>query len=203
MLQTSVAVGNAQLDAIETAVGTAPILRIYSGSLPADAAAALSSNPLLAEGTLPSDWMAAASSRSKAKAGTWTLTGQTTAGTGTGGTFWRLLKADGTTCVAQGTLRTAVAISTSASTAVNGNVLTFTSTTGAVAGMTVSGTGIPTGTTVIAVTSTTVTISLTSTAGVSNSTSITFGGDMNIDNVSIANAQVVTVSAFAITGGNA
>lgn len=203
MLQESVALGNAGLDAKETAVGTAPILRIYAGSLPADCAASLGGATLLAEGTLPSDWLAAASSRSKAKSGTWSLTGQSGAGTGTNATFWRLYKSDGTTCVYQGTIKTAISISTSASTSANGNVLTFTSTTGVAVGNTVSGTGIPTGATVVAVTSTTVTLSMTSTAGVSNTTSITFGGDMNIDNVNIANAQAINVSAFTLTSGNA
>ena len=69
-LQYSVTVRNAQLDAVETTVGTAPLLRIYSGSAPANCAAA-ASGTLLAEATLPSDWMAAASSGSKALSGTW------------------------------------------------------------------------------------------------------------------------------------
>ncbi len=204
MLQTSVGYGNAQLDAGETFVGASPILRAYNGSLPADVAAALSGgNTLLAQGALPSDWLAAASSRQKGLAGTWTLTGQSGAGTGTAATFWRLYKSDGTTCVMQGTLKTAIPINTSALTAANGNVLTFAATTGVAVGNTVSGTGVPAGTTVVAVTSTTVTLSQTSTAGVASGATITFGGDMNMDNVNIANGQTVTVSAFTITGGNA
>lgn len=61
---------NARLDAIETEIGTDPILRIRTGSAPADVATA-DSGTVLAEMTLPSDWMAAASSGSKAKSGTW------------------------------------------------------------------------------------------------------------------------------------
>lgn len=94
---------NAQLNAIETDVGTAPILRIYDDAVPANVAASLGSATLLAEGTLPSDWLAAASSGAKAKAGTWTLTGQAGAGTGTVGTFWRVYASDGTTPKMQGT----------------------------------------------------------------------------------------------------
>src|SRR3954468_10971123 len=81
---------NAKLDAIETHISTAPELRIYSGTAPATADTALSGNTLLASGTLPSDWLANASGGAKAKSGTWTLTGQSGASTGTAGTFFRL-----------------------------------------------------------------------------------------------------------------
>ncbi len=203
MIQYSTTIRNAQLDALETTISTAPILRIYNGTKPANCAASLSGNTLLAEGTLPSDWLGAASSGSKSKAGTWTLTGQSGASTGTVGTFYRLYNSDGTTCSLQGTFGTNFSLSTSALTAAHGNVLTFTSTTGVVAGMGVSGTGIPAGTTVESVTSTTVTLSQTSTAGVSSATSITFSVDMSADNASIANSQVITVNSFAIAAGNA
>lgn len=69
-IQLAVATRNARLDAIETEIGTDPILRIRTGSAPADVATA-DSGTVLAELTLPSDWMAAASSGSKAKSGTW------------------------------------------------------------------------------------------------------------------------------------
>ena len=102
-LKLSTTVRNAQLDALETAIGTAPILRVYNGTAPASAGTALSGNALLAEGTLPSDWLAAAASGAKSKAGTWTLTGQSGAGSGTAGTFYRIYASDGTTCHVQGT----------------------------------------------------------------------------------------------------
>lgn len=94
-------VRNAMLDAIETTVSTAPIIRLYNGTAPANETTALSGNTLLAEGTLPSDWLAAASSGAKAKSGTWTLTGQSGASTGTDATFGRIYAADGTTCHCQ------------------------------------------------------------------------------------------------------
>jgi hypothetical protein len=102
-LTLSDAVRNARLDAIETTIGTAPILRVYNGTMPADETTALSGNTLLAEGTLPSDWAAAASGGAKAKSGTWTLTGQSGAGAGVDGTFFRLYRSNGTTCDVQGT----------------------------------------------------------------------------------------------------
>lgn len=202
-MQTSVLLENARLNAIEAYVGTDPILRLLNGTIPSLPETALSSNTLLGEGDLPSDWLATASSRAVAKTGTaWSLTGQSGAGTGTAATFWRLYKSDGTTCVMQGKVKTPIALATSALTAVNGNVLTFSATTGVAVGNTVSGTGIPAGATVVAVSGTTVTLSLTSTAGVSSGASITFGADMTLDNVSIANGQAITVSAFTLTGGN-
>ena len=69
-LQLSVTVRNARLDAIETAVGTSAVLKVWSGSVPANCAAA-DSGTLIASLSLPSDWLAAASSGSKAKSGTW------------------------------------------------------------------------------------------------------------------------------------
>ena len=133
-LQYSVAVRNAQLDAVEVTVSMAPLLRIYSGSAPANCAAA-ASGTLLAEMTLPSDWMAAASSGSKALSGRWQDASANA--TGTAGHF-RLYDSGGTTCHAQGTV--------------------------------------------------------TATGG---------GGDLTLDNVSIASGQSVTITSFTITAGNA
>lgn len=133
-MQYSVSVRNARLDVVESTISTAPLLRIYSGSMPADCATA-ASGTLLAEITLPSDWMAAASSGTKAKSGTWTDSSANA--TGTAG-YFRIYDSGGTTCHVQGTL--------------------------------------------------------TATGG---------GGDMTLDNTSIASAQSVTVSTFTLTAGNA
>lgn len=99
-LQYSEAVRNAQLDAIETVGGTSAVLKIFTGSPPANCGTA-DSGDVLATLSLPSDWMAAASSGSKAKAGTWEDTSADD--TGTAG-YWRLYKSDGTTVIAQGTV---------------------------------------------------------------------------------------------------
>lgn len=133
-LQYSVTVRNAQLDAFETAIGASAVLKIRTGSAPANAAAA-DSGTVLATFSLPSDWMAAASSGSKAKSGTWEDTSADA--TGTAGHF-RIYASDGTTCHAQGTV--------------------------------------------------------TITDG---------GGDMTLDNTSIATGQKVTVNTFTISAGNA
>lgn len=136
-IQYGVAARNARLDAIETAVGTAPILELRSGTKPANCATA-DSGTLLATASLPSDWLAAASSGSKAKAGTWSLTGHSNAAGGTAIGHFRIKDSGGTVCHIQG--------------------------------------------------------SVTVTGG---------GGDMTVDNTSIASGQAVSISSFTLTEGNA
>ena len=60
-VRLSTAVRNAGLDAITTAIGTSGLLRIYNGTQPANVAAALSGNTLLAELPLSATAAAAAS----------------------------------------------------------------------------------------------------------------------------------------------
>jgi|SRR3990167_1450769 len=132
-VQLSVAVRNARLDAIETAIGTDAVLKLFTGAQPANCAAANSGTELWSE-TLPTDWAAAASSGTKAKSGTWSAAG---IGDGDAG-HWRLYASDGTTCGAQG--------------------------------------------------------SVTATGG---------GGDLTLDNISIATDQVVTIATWVLTDGNA
>ena len=198
----SAALKNSQLDQEETFIGTAPQLRGYNGTMPANADAALAGNTLLAQGALPSDWLAAAAAGVKAKAGAWTMTGQAAAGAGTAMTFYRLYESTGTTCHRQGTLGAAIAIATSALTVANSNVLNFATTTGVAVGQNITGTGIPVNATVLAFTGTTVTMSHASTAGVASAASITFGYDMTIDNASVAVSQVINVNTYSITAGN-
>lgn len=99
-VQLSIAVRNARLDAIETAIGTSAILKIRTGAQPADCATA-DSGTVLATLSLPSDWMAAASAGAKAKSGTWQDTSADASGTAA---HFRLYASDGTTCGAQGSV---------------------------------------------------------------------------------------------------
>ena len=133
-VKMSVAVRNAMLDALETAIGTSAVLKIRTGAAPANAAAA-DSGTVLATLSLPSDWLAAASSGSKAKSGTWEDTSADATGTAA---HFRVYASDGTTCHMQGTV--------------------------------------------------------TATGG---------GGDLTLDNVSIASGQQVTITGFTLTAGNA
>jgi hypothetical protein len=132
-LQLSVAVRNARLDALETTISTAAILRIRTGGQPASCATA-DSGTVLAEMTLPSDWMAAAGSGQKVLSGTWQDVSANA--DGTAGHF-RIYESTGTTCHIQG--------------------------------------------------------SITATGG---------GGDMELNNTSIASTQTVTITSFTLTDGN-
>jgi len=130
----SVAVRNARLDAVETAVGTTAVLRIRSGTVPTNITDA-DTGTVLASLTLPSDWMAAAASGTKALSGSWTDTSADA--TGTAGHF-RVYASNGTTQHIQG--------------------------------------------------------NITATGG---------GGDMTLNNTSIASGGTVTVTSFTLTDGNA
>lgn len=132
--QFSASARNAALDAIETAIGTSAILKIRSGSAPANVGTA-DSGTVLATLNLPSDWLAAASSGSKSKSGTWEDTSADATGTAA---HFRIYASDGTTAHIQGTV--------------------------------------------------------TATGG---------GGDMQLDNVSIASGQAVTITSFTLTAGGA
>ena len=99
-IQLSVSVRNARLDAIETAIGTSPIMKIRTGAAPANCATA-DSGTVVATLTLPSDWLAAASSGSKAKSGTWEDTAADADGTAA---HFRIYDSGGSTCHLQGTV---------------------------------------------------------------------------------------------------
>lgn len=89
---------NNMLDQIESTIGTAGRLKIFSGAQPANCAAA-DSGTLLVDITLPTDWMNAASGGTKTLLGTWQDTSAD--GTGTAGHF-RFYESTATTCSLQG-----------------------------------------------------------------------------------------------------
>ena len=130
--QFSTTVRNAALDAMETAMGTAPTLELRSGAVPATCATA-ASGTVLATMVLPSDWMAAASAGAKALSGTWQDTSADAAGT-----VGHFRINQGVTCHWQGTV--------------------------------------------------------TATGG---------GGDLTLDNIVLALAQQVTITAMTLTAGGA
>lgn len=101
-IQLSNAVRNGMLDAIETVVGTSPVVKIRTGAPPANAAAA-DSGTVLVSYTLGADWAAAAASGSKSFSST-PITG-TASDTGTAA-HYRVYASDGVTCHMQGTVAT-------------------------------------------------------------------------------------------------
>tara|TARA_R110000868_G_scaffold221021_1_gene472472 strand:- start:319 stop:735 length:417 start_codon:yes stop_codon:yes gene_type:complete len=102
-LQYSVTVRNAQLDAVESTISSSAKLRLYSGSIPANCAAA-ATGTMLINMTLPADWMAAASAGSKALSGSWTMTGDAGAGSGTNAGYFRVWDSGVATTHIQGTV---------------------------------------------------------------------------------------------------
>ncbi len=99
-LQLSVLTRNGRLDAIETIIGTSPVLKIFTGTPPANTAAS-STGDLLVSMTLPSDWLLAASSGAISKNGTWS---GVAGADGEAGYFRILDNADPQVCGIQGTV---------------------------------------------------------------------------------------------------
>lgn len=79
-LQFSTGVRNAMLDTIESTTGATAVLKIFSGSAPANCATADSGTTLVTM-TLPSDWMNAASGGTKTYIATWQDTSADAGGT--------------------------------------------------------------------------------------------------------------------------
>lgn len=99
-IQFSTTVRNARLDVIETTIGAAPKLQLYTGAMPANCAAA-ATGTLLAEITLPSDWESnAASGQKTILGGPWSVMA---AAAGTAG-YFRVYDSTGATCHIQGTV---------------------------------------------------------------------------------------------------
>jgi hypothetical protein len=96
----STAVKNGMLDAVETAIGTAAILKIRTGAAPTNVSDA-DTGTVLATLNLPTDWMAAASGGAKAKSGTWEDTAADNTGTAA---HFRIYASDGTTVHMQGSV---------------------------------------------------------------------------------------------------
>lgn len=106
VFQESVAVRNSRLDAEETTIGTAPLLKLFTGAVPVNCAAADPAG-LLATLTLPSDWLGNAAGGVKSKAGTWS---GTASGAGTAAS-WRIKDSADANCHYQGDITT-VAVGT-------------------------------------------------------------------------------------------
>lgn len=99
-IQLSTAVRNARLDQIQTTIGTSAVVKIRTGSQPANCGAA-DSGTVLVSYTLASSWANSAAGGSKSFSGT--PIASTAIATGTAG-FYRLYASDGVTCHAQGSI---------------------------------------------------------------------------------------------------
>lgn len=99
--QFSTDVNNAALDAIEIAIGVSPIVRFYSGAMPANTTLA-ATGTLLAQGQAGADWLNNAASGEKTIAAAIPVTGLAAAGAGTNIGYFRVFNAAGTSCKMQG-----------------------------------------------------------------------------------------------------
>lgn len=109
-LATLVAQGMLNGTGLAESLGASPLIRIYSGTAPANADAALSGNTQLAELVCAATPLASFSDTGTAARATFgTITSDTSAdNTGTA-TFFRIYASDGTTVKAQGSVGTATA----------------------------------------------------------------------------------------------
>ena len=98
-IQFSGSVRDGRLNSIETTIGTSAVLKIFTGSPPANCAAA-DTGTTLATLSLPSDYFNAASSGSMTKLGTWSVTASATNTAG----YFRVYNSGVTTCHIQGTV---------------------------------------------------------------------------------------------------
>jgi hypothetical protein len=194
-IQQAVSTRNAIGDAWEADIGASPKLQIWSGPQPVNCAAA-STGTKAAEYALTADWSA------NAAAGVKTLSGLPLSTTGlaavTAG-HYRITDTAGAVCKEQGSVFASTPAVTTASTAIGSNVLTFAATTNLVVGMYAVNAGLPANTTIQSLTATTVTLTQAATSTVASGATVTFGGDMTIDNASIALGQTVQVVAFSKT----
>lgn len=102
LVQYSTGVRNAMGDAWETAMGTSIKIQIWSGTQPANCAAAATGTKL-AEWSLASDWSAAGGSGAKSLSSLPLTTTGLAAGTAG---YYRFTATDGTTCHEQGSVGT-------------------------------------------------------------------------------------------------
>lgn len=105
IVDLSVAVRSARANAVQTAGGTTVTLKIFNGTLPANCAAA-NSGTVLATVALPDPYLSTSADGTISKTGTWQDASADASGNAT---YWRLFKADGTTCFAQGDISTVAA----------------------------------------------------------------------------------------------
>lgn len=96
-LQYATTLINTRLDAVETAAGTAPLLKMLSGAMPANPGTADSGSTMV-KMSLPADWMTAATAGTKSKTGTWQASA---VGTGSAG-YFRITDSAQAACIVQG-----------------------------------------------------------------------------------------------------
>lgn len=176
---------NAALSALIAAIGANPIIRIRTGLVPANAAAA-DAGTVVATLNLPTTWMNAPSGGQATMTGTWS--DSSADATGVAGHF-RLYDSGGSTCriqgIASGTWQASKAYALNDHAMNGGNLYRCTTagTSASSGGPTGTGTGISDGTAVWSY--------------------VQPGNDMVIDNPSLAATQAFSITSFTLTAGGA
>lgn len=123
--QYSTTVRNAKLDAVETAIGTAAILKVFSGAEPANCAAADPAG-LLCTISLPADWMNDAATAQKTLNGVWSAAASAS---GTAAS-WRIYDSGLVACHIQGNVSDMTFSNTNIASGQTVTVTSFTLTAG-------------------------------------------------------------------------
>jgi len=105
-VQLSVALRSARANEAQTVTSTTAILRVLTGSMPANCAAAQTGTLLAEISPLPDPYLTTSADGTIAKTGTWSDASANASGVAG---YWRLYKADGTTCTMQGDISTTAA----------------------------------------------------------------------------------------------
>lgn len=201
----SMALKDAQNNAILTALGNGAILDLMNGTKPTNPDTALSGNTMLATGACASPFGTESSGVLTATVPI-NLTGQAAAGLGTLATCFRLYKSDHTTAVIDGTVGTNTAAVVTGS--FSGTTLTVSAVTSGTlyVGQTLTGADVAAGTTITALgtgtggTGTyTVSVSQTSASETVNAAQVY---DLNLNNASISSGQAVQVTSLTVTNQN-
>lgn len=171
-------------DAVESTTGTAPKLQFFDGAMPANPATADAGTKLV-DTALPSDWLTNPGDGTKAKSGTWSLTGIANGFA----RYFRIYNSAGSTCHIQGLCGQNWAASSPWSLnqhCINDSGKVYRCTTAG----TSAGSGGPTGTG----------------SGITDGSAVwAYVGavDMTMDNTSITNGQSLTGNSFTLTIANA
>jgi hypothetical protein len=195
-LQYSVTDRNNRLLQTVSDLGSTPVFNIFTGSPPANCAAAATGTQLSSHnGSNPVGSVTGGVLTFSA------IANGTGLANGTAGYFRGM---NGATCVVQGTVFPTVVqnLSTTA-TGNNSNVLNLLSVSGLQIGMAASGTGIPVGAVILGISGANVSLSMACPSGVAASTQITFGGDISLNSVNISTGQTVSITGGTIIASGA
>lgn len=204
-LKYSVALKNAQQDAITTKLGASAVLNIYSGTQSANPDTAVGAQVLLASLTCNATFAPAASGGALTLNSISNGTGTAGASTGTVATWYRLTTS-GSVAHVDGTVGTSVSNAITASIATDVLTVTAAASSTLAVGQLITGSGVAAGTYIEGLgTGTggtgTYYLNIPQTVSSESMTAATVY-DLNLNNTNIATGQTVSVTSSTLTNGN-